>query len=42
MEFIKKEQPFTTEGLKEEREKRREERESTTSFSDVSFEDLDS
>jgi hypothetical protein len=42
MDYIKKEQPFTTEGLKEEREKRREERESANSFSDVSFEDLDS
>jgi len=43
MAYIKQEQPFTTEGLKQEREKNREAREATASnnFSDVSFEDLD-
>jgi hypothetical protein len=44
MDYIKREQPFTTQGLKDEREKRRGERESTpaSNFTDVSFEDLDS
>ncbi len=43
MAFIKKEQPFTTADLKQERERNREARESAapTNFSDVSFEDLD-
>jgi hypothetical protein len=43
MAYIKQEQPFTTEGLKQEREKNREARETATqnNFSDVNFEDLD-